>query len=138
MSERLKGMPASPVARSRRTSVMRILRQVVHLVRVAAGAHVGTGNALVRVGCLLDHDLLLVWRRLAGAAAGGNEPEEARGKGEGDTQPEGGEHLLAHGGFDVVGLEDGLEDGDKGGVHGGYGYGGGEEEERLGLGDNSR
>ena len=104
------------------------------MVVVSAGAHVWAGNTLVRVRSLFHDDLLLV--RAAGAAARGDEPEEARGEGEGNAEPEGREHVLAHGGFDVVGLEDRLEDGDEGGVHGGYGYGGGEEEEGLCLDDS--
>lgn len=51
-------------------------------------------NTLVRVGRLLDADLLV--GRLAAAAADGDEPEEARGEAECDSEPDDGEHLLAH------------------------------------------
>ena len=68
----------------------------VHLVRACAGAvaHVGAGDTLVCVGGLLDGNLLLV--ALAGAAADGEEPEEAGSEREGDSEPEHGKHLFSH------------------------------------------
>ena len=94
-------------------------------------AEVRARNALVGVGCLLHNDLLVA--RLAGAAADGDEPEETGSDGEGDADPEDGEHLVAHRGLDLVGFEDGLEDADEGGVQGGGGDGCGQEEDSLRL-----
>lgn len=94
-------------------------------------AESGAGNTLVGVRGLLDDDLLV--GGLAGAAADGDEPEEARGNGEGNAEPESGEHLGAEGGLDVVGLEDRLEDTSKRGVDGSYGDGSGEHEDGLSL-----
>jgi hypothetical protein len=68
----------------------------------------GAGDALVRVGRLLDDDLL--GARLARAAACGEKPEQARGNGEGDAEPHGRQHLVAKRGLDVVRLQHSLED----------------------------
>lgn len=96
-----------------------------------AGTEVGRSDALVGVGSLLGGNLLV--GRLAGAAADGDEPEEAGGNGEGNTEPENGEHLGAEVGLDLVGLEDGVEDGDEGTVDGGSSSSGTEEEDGLDL-----
>jgi hypothetical protein len=88
-------------------------------------------DALVGVGRLLDADFLV--GRLAGAAADADEPEEARGEAKGDGEPDDGKHLLAHGGVDVVGFEDGFEDAGEGGVDGCGGRGCGDDEDCLGL-----
>jgi hypothetical protein len=89
-------------------------------------------NTLIRIRRLFNADLLV--RRLAGAAAHAEEPEETGCETKGDGEPDDGEHLAAHGGFDVVGLEHGFEDAGEGGVDGGYGGGGGDDEDCLGLG----
>lgn len=81
LPKRLVGSTAGTVARGAGVA------SVLGLLAAESGA----GNALVGVGGLLDDDLLV--RRLAGAAADGDEPEEAGGDGEGDTEPESGEHL---------------------------------------------
>lgn len=80
---------------------MRAMR-IARVLLVLLSAKRGASNALVRVGSLLDDDLLV--GRLAGAAAHADEPEEAGRDGEGDGEPEDGEHLCAHGGVDVDGL----------------------------------
>lgn len=100
--------------------------------RIRAVPQVRRGDALVRVGGLLDDDLLVA--ALAGAAAHADEPEEAGADGEGDADPEDGEHAGGPRGFDLVGVEHGAEDGDEGAVEGGGGRGRGDHEERLGLG----
>lgn len=87
-------------------------------------AHVGAGDTLVCVGGLLDRNLLLV--ALAGAAADGEEPEEAGSEREGDSEPEHGKHLFSHAGLDVVGFHDCLENADEGRVEEGDGKSGGE------------
>lgn len=92
----------------------------------------GAGNALVCVGRLLGHSLLV--GRLAGAAADGGEPEEAGADGEGDAEPEGDEHLAAHGGVDFVFLKCGLEDAGEGCVDGGCADSGDHGEDGLCLG----
>ena len=91
-----------------RVSALTVTAHVVHLVGVSTRAKVRACDTLVRVRGLLDDDLLVT--RLAAAAAHGDEPEEARADGESDTDPQNGEHLVRHGGLDVVGLEDGMED----------------------------
>lgn len=91
----------------------------------------GASNTLVRVGSLLDRDLLV--GRLAGAAADGDEPEEARSQAKGDGEPDDGEHLLAHPSVDVVGFEDGVEEAGEGGVDCCGGGCGGDDEDCLGL-----
>ena len=107
-------------------------RHRAELVAAAlAGTEVGRGDALVGVGSLLGGNLLV--GRLAGAAADGDEPEEARGNGEGNTEPENGEHLGAEIGLDLVWLENGVEDGDEATVDGGSSSSGGEEEDGLSL-----
>lgn len=63
----------------------------------------GASNALIRIRRLLDDHFLVP--ALAGAAAHAEQPEQARGDAEGDAQPEDLQHLVAHGGFDVIGFE---------------------------------
>lgn len=82
---------------------------------------VGVGaERLVGVGSLFGDGALVavavVVGRAAGAAAGADEPEQAGSEGEGDSQPGGGEHVLAHGAGDAVGFQAGLESGVDGGV----------------------
>lgn len=92
---------------------------ILHLVRVPAATHIRRGNPLVGVRRLLDDDRLVA--ALAGAAAGADEPEEAAGDGENHAGPENGQHLGGPGSLDVVGLENGAEDGDEGAVESGRG-----------------
>ena len=89
------------------------------------------GNPLVCVRGLLDDHLLMA--ALSTAAAHADEPEEAGANGEGDGEPEDGEHLAAHGGTDVVGFEDGLENTGDGAVDCGCGCGGEDGEDGLCL-----
>lgn len=88
-------------------------------------------NPLVCVWGLLNNHLLVA--ALSAAAAHADEPEEAGADGEGDREPENGEHLAAHGSLDVVGIEDRLEDAGYGAVDGCRGSGGGDGEEGLCL-----
>ena len=93
-----------------------------------------TRNPLICIRRLLNLNLLLI--PLSAAAAHGNQPEEARGDGEGDAEPDDAEHVFAEEGLDVVGFEDGAEGAGEGGVDGGRGYGGAEDEDGGGLGTN--
>jgi hypothetical protein len=106
-----------------RTYVPRILR--------TRRRECGTRDALVRVRRLLDTDPLV--RALSAAAAHAREPEDAGREAESGGEPDDAEHLLAHGGFDVVGLEDGFEDADEDDVDGGCGGCGGDYEDGLCL-----
>jgi hypothetical protein len=96
------------------TSLAVVAAHIVHLMRVSAGTHVRRSHPLVGVRRLLDDDLLV--GALARAAARADEPEEAATDGEGDTDPEDGEHLGRPRSLDVVGVENGAEDGDEGTV----------------------
>lgn len=101
------------------------------LLWLVVTAECGASNALISVGRLLDNNLLV--RRLAGAAANGNEPEEARGNGEADADPENGHHLAAERGHNVVGLEHRVKDTGERGVDGDGQTGGGDDEDGLSL-----
>lgn len=98
-----------------------------------AGSKIRASNPLVGIRSLLRSRLLTAMRRLAGAAACADEPEEARGNGEGDAEPDDGEHLVGDGSFDVEGLEDGFESADEHSVDACRGCGCGYHEERLYL-----
>jgi hypothetical protein len=88
-------------------------------------------NTLVCVRCLLDTDLLV--RALAAAAAHTQEPEESRRKTESNREPDDREHLAAHGGFDVVRLEDRFKDTSEDGVDGSRSCSRGDDEDCLRL-----
>jgi hypothetical protein len=88
-------------------------------------------NTLIRIRRLLDHHLLV--RALARAAAYAERPEESRGDAEGDADPHDLQHLVTHGGVDVVGLERGVEDAGQDTVDAGCSCSGGDGEERRSL-----
>jgi hypothetical protein len=88
-------------------------------------------NTLVCVRCLLDTDLLV--RALAAAAAHTQEPEESRSKTKSNREPDDRQHLTAHGGLDVVGLEDRFKDTSENGVDGSRSCGRGNDEDCLRL-----
>jgi hypothetical protein len=89
---------------------------------------------LIGIGCLFGGDAAglagAVVGGTAGAAARGDDPEEAAGEREGDRQPGGDIDVLAHVALDAVVLEGRVEgafqDGEEGGGRDG---GGGDEEE---------
>jgi hypothetical protein len=95
----------------------------------------GTRHALICVRRLLDTDLLM--RALSAAAAHAREPEDAGREAKRDGEPDDRQHLLAHGGVDVVGLEHGFEDADEDNVDGCSGCRGGDYEDGLGLSNAS-
>lgn len=109
--EHSSGSLATLPVRLKLCTVTTVRGRRVHLVGVCASTHVRAGNTLVGVWCLFDGNLLLV--ALSRAAARGEEPKDARSEREGNTEPENGEHLLAHTGIDVIGLENCLEDADE-------------------------
>lgn len=91
----------------------------------------GAANALVRVRRLLNNHLLVP--ALARATAYTKQPEESGGNAECDAEPHDLEHLVAHGGFDVVGLERSAEHASQDTVDGGGGGGSCDGEDRRGL-----
>ncbi len=99
---------------------------------VTALAKRGAGDALVCVRSLLGNHLLLP--ALTGAAAYTEKPEETGGDAESDADPHDLQHLVAHGGVDVVGLEGGVEDASQNTVDTGGGCGGGDREDGRCLG----
>jgi hypothetical protein len=88
-------------------------------------------HALIRIRRLLHLHLLM--RALTAAATCASEPEDARRETKGGGEPDDGQHLLAHGRVDIVGLKHGFEDANEHDVHGCCGCGGGDEEDCLGL-----
>lgn len=84
-------------------------------------------NALIRVGRLLDNHLLLP--ALARAAAHAEQPEQTRCDAKGNAEPHDLQHLVTHGGVDVVGLERSVEDTSQDAVDAGGGCGGGDGED---------
>lgn len=99
---------------------------------VTALAESRAGDTLVGVRRLLDDGLLMTAG--AGAAAHAEQPEEARCNAEGDAEPHDLQHLVAHGGFDFVVLERGLEDAGQDAVDAGCGRCGGDGEDGRCLG----
>lgn len=91
-------------------------------------------NTLIRIRCLLDTDLLV--RALAAAAANAQEPKESRCETESEGEPDDRQHLAAHGGLDVVGLEHRFEDACENGVDGSRSCGGGKDKDCLCLETN--
>src|SRR5213595_2573648 len=69
--------------------------------------HIRTWHALVCVRSLLSPSALRI--RAARAAATGEQPEETRSKGEGDTEPESNVHGTAELEFNTVALESTVE-----------------------------
>ncbi len=88
-------------------------------------------NTLVGVGRFLGSNLLV--GRLAGAAADGDEPEEAGSERESNAEPGNTQHLAAKRGLNVVWLQQSIEDTGKRGEHGGGGTNSGDDEDSLGL-----
>lgn len=88
-------------------------------------------NTLICVRRLLNDHLLM--RALARAAAHAECPEQTGGDAEGDTNPHDLQHLVAHRGIDIVGLERGVEDARQDAVDAGCGCGGSDGEDGGGL-----
>jgi hypothetical protein len=107
-----------------RTDIARMLTPMLRGKRRAR-------DTLICVGRLFDADFLV--SALSAAAADAREPEDAGREAESDGEPDDGQHLLAHGGFDVVGFEHGFEDADEYNVDGCCGCGGRDDEDGLGL-----
>lgn len=82
---------------------------------------------------LLENRLLLI--ALASAATRAEQPEKTRCNAERDTEPEDLQHLVAHRGVNVVGLQSGVEDTGEYAVYccGGCGGGDGEDTRCLGM-----
>lgn len=88
-------------------------------------------DTLIGVWCLLNSHLLMP--ALARAAAHAQSPEKTRCDAECDANPHDLQHLVAHGGVDVVGLECGVEDAGQNAVDASCGCGGGDGEYRRSL-----
>lgn len=111
-------------------SLLLAARPLLHLMTLLA-AKSGAGNTLISVGSLLNGHFLAL--ALSTAAAGADEPEEARGNGEGDTKPQGGSHAGAHIDVNVVGVKSCPEDTSQGAVGRRCGDCGANSEDGLGL-----
>ena len=110
-----------------RGPALALLERGRSLQLVTALAESRAGDTLVRVRRLLDNGLLMTAG--AGAAAYAEQPEETRGNAEGDAKPHDLQHLVAHGGFDFVVLERGLEDAGQDAVDASCGRCGGDGED---------
>lgn len=109
-------------------------RRVRSVAERGSGLVVLRTKRLIGIGSLFSGDAAglagAVVGGTAGAAARGDNPEEAGSEGEGDSQPGGDVDVLSHGALDAVVLEGLVEgacqDGEEGGGRDG---GGGDEEE---------
>lgn len=110
-----------------RGPALALLERGRSLQLVTALAESRAGDTLVRVRRLLDNGLLMTAG--ARAAAHAEQPEETRCNAEGDAEPHDLQHLVAHGGFDFVVLECGLEDAGQDAVNAGCGRCGGDGED---------
>jgi hypothetical protein len=123
--------PTIPERLIRRATLPMSGAHIPCLLRTTPNRKRRTRHALIRIRRLLHLHLLM--RALTAAATCAGEPEDARREAKGGGEPDDGQHLLAHGRVDVVGLEHGFEDADEHDVHGCCGCGGGDKEDCLGL-----